>query len=407
MHFFVFCLLSATLCAQSPDEEGLSEAERVSNRGAKFAANGDFRLAAAAFRKAVGLDPTFTVAHYNLGLALLRQEDYEDAIHAFTSAVRLKPEYADAWFHMGLARMSLQEFEDAAIALTNALRFRPGNPAIRYRLGQALWKMERWKEVVDVWEALLFDSPGHPSIPRIHDGLPKAYYNLGTDRQVRGDAEGAAAAYGEALRLDPVSVPTLRNLGLLRREQGDHQEAIELFERGLEIDPDNASMTMALAVSCTAAQRFTHSDSLLNRLLSRGALVHDARVALAQNRIASGDVVGGLRHAQEAVRLRPNSVRSLLVLAFVHEHNAAGERYGDGYEEAAAMGVYEQALTIDPQSSTVHFNIGVLHAKARRWDEAREAFERTIALDSDHTGAKNGLEEIDRITGGAQLIRVR
>ena len=130
-HVIVLCLLSFGVWAQQSGDETLSEAERASNRGAGFAADGDFRRAASAFRKAIGLDPTFTVAHYNLGLALLRQEDYEDAIYAFSSAVRQRAGYADAWFHMGLARMAQENYDEATIALTNAHRFRPGNPAVR------------------------------------------------------------------------------------------------------------------------------------------------------------------------------------------------------------------------------------------------------------------------------------
>ena len=406
MRFVVLCLLSTSLSAQPAEDAGLSEAEKASNRGASFAQEGDFRRAASAFRKAVGLDPTFTVAHYNLGLALLRQEDNEYAVHAFTSAVRLQPTYSDAWFHMGRAHMAQEDYENAEVALTNALRYRPGNPAVRYRLGQALWQLGRWREVAEVWEALLFDSPGHASITRVQEGLPKAYYNLGTARQAAGDEEGAAKAYREALRLVPDSLPALNNLGVLLREQGNHVDAVELYERGLDADPNNVSMTMGLAVSSAAIQNFARSDSLLTGLLDRGQLTHDAHVALSQNRIASGETELGRRHARQAAKLRPDNVQTLLVLAFAYEHNADGVRYGQGYDETGVIEVYRRAMAIDPNVPTLHYNLGVVHAKSKHWEEARGAFNQAIALDSEHVGAKDGLKAIDRITG-PPMIQVR
>lgn len=386
-------------------EEGLSKAEEASNRGAGYAAEGDFRRAASAFRKAVGLDPAFTVAHYNLGLALLRLEDYDDAVHAFTSAVRLEPTYADAWFHMGLARMAQDDYEDAEVAFENALQYRPGNPAMRYRLGQTLWQLGRWGEAVDVWEALMFDSPGHATIGRVQEELPRAYYNLGRARQLGEDAEGAERAYREALRLVPDDLPTLTNFGLLLRSQGDHDEAIELFERGLEYE-STPSLTMALALSCAATEQFARSDSLLISLIDQGELLHDANVALAQNRVATGDIALAVEYAKKAADLRPKNVRTLFVLAFVLEHNAGGIRYGSGYEESSVLAVYDRAVLVDPDNPRLFYNIGVVHAKARRWDTARAAFEKAIDLDSDYTEARDGLRQIDQITG-IQLIPAR
>ena len=67
-----------------------------SSIGVLYAAGGDYRRAAAEFRKAAAADPDEPEWHYNLGLALANTEQLEEALSEFREAVSLKPDYAEA-----------------------------------------------------------------------------------------------------------------------------------------------------------------------------------------------------------------------------------------------------------------------------------------------------------------------
>lgn len=399
------CLALATWASAASSEE-LTEAERQSNLGAKYAARGDYHRAAAAFRKAIREDPFLAIAHYNLGLAFLKLKDFEDAAHAFDSAVRTEPGASEAWFHLGLSLMALKDFEKAASAFEQTLVLTPENPTTRYRLGQVFGMLGRWDGVVEQWEALLLDAPGYDAVPRIREEMPQAYFNLGAMRHTAGERHKAEDAYEEALRLDPDHLPAIKNLGLLTRELEDYARSVELFEQGLKIDPTNASIAIALAVSHSLQGLHEEADSLLQAVRGRGDLPVDTYHALAENQIRRGDVTAARASAEAVVRLTGSDIRALKVLAFVHEHNKAGERYGDGYDGRYVSTIYRRALGLAPKDASLHFNLGVVHAKAERWEAARTAFNKALAHNPKHAGAQEGLLEIEQITG-KKLIRVR
>ena len=77
------------------------------------------------FTEALRLNPSFTDAHYNLGVALQAMRRYPAAEAHFTEAVRLRPDYADAHKNLGFVLYNEGKFEPAATHLTEALRLHP------------------------------------------------------------------------------------------------------------------------------------------------------------------------------------------------------------------------------------------------------------------------------------------
>ena len=77
--------------------------------------------------------------------------------------------------------------------------------------------------------------------------LTAARTNLGTALLAAADLPAAAAQFEAALRLNPVEVAALGNLGVVRQQQGRTSEARSLFERILAVDPGSAQARAALA----------------------------------------------------------------------------------------------------------------------------------------------------------------
>lgn len=102
------------------------------------------RQAEAAYRKALQLDHTNTIAHHNLGALLSQEERAEEALEALERAQALGLRASELYVNLGRALVQLYRPEDAERAYEQAVALQPQNPqaqqslaALRYMRGDA------------------------------------------------------------------------------------------------------------------------------------------------------------------------------------------------------------------------------------------------------------------------------
>ena len=67
----------------------------------KFFILKDFQATANLLTDAINLNPNFTEAYYNRGLAYANLQNYEQALADFSKAVELNPSLAEAYYYRG------------------------------------------------------------------------------------------------------------------------------------------------------------------------------------------------------------------------------------------------------------------------------------------------------------------
>ena len=410
----LFCSLSAaSVEAAIPnsveeDELEFTIAERHNNLGTQHASRGDFRQAAGAFRKAIELDPKMTVAHYNLGLSLSRVANHEDAVFSFQSALRLSPEYFDAWFQLGLAQMGLERYTESIRAFAEGMVLRPGNPTVRFRMGQSHWMLDNWESVISEWEGLLLDAPGHRSVEIVQRELPRAYYNDGLAKQSTGDYPSARRAYQHALSLNANYVSVLNNLAILDQLTGDLDSSADLFERVIELESEHRGARLGLAGIRLGQYRLDEAEILYEVVRSLDPADGQAVRGLAICALKRGERQEALGWADKAGELW-SPIDVLMFKAFVLEHNDAGERYGAGFDTEAVIAVYEEAIELDSTRADTYYNLGVIHAKVKRWTDAVAQFDRSLTADSTYSAAKAAIAEVERIleSEDTQILKLK
>jgi len=170
------------------------------------------------YSKALQTDPNYINAHNNLGYAFYRQGNYKDAIYHYNEALRLNPKYAKAHNNLGTALLSQGNYKDA---------------------------------IYHYYETL-----------RIDPNYAGAYYNLGKIFVNNGKTEKAINFYRKALDLNPEMTQALYNLSWITATHKNQKfrngiKAIELAEKLCKITQYNQPLALdALAAAYAEAGKF-------------------------------------------------------------------------------------------------------------------------------------------------------
>jgi tetratricopeptide (TPR) repeat protein len=98
---------------------------------------GDLDAAIREFQAAIGINPNYANAHYNLGNAFCRTRNMDAAIQEFQEAIRINPNNADAHYNLGAALASQGNLDAAIQEYQEAIRLNPIDAMAHINLGAA------------------------------------------------------------------------------------------------------------------------------------------------------------------------------------------------------------------------------------------------------------------------------
>jgi len=163
--------------------------------------------------------------------------------------------------------------------------------------------------------------------------------------------------------------------------RGDQERAIRLFERAVELDPKFVPAYYRLARAHLTIHWLVEPSS---KRVSLARAAADRAVALAPDHPLAHLAMGYFHYYGlndfEAARIefetawanRPNDPDVISAIAAIDRRQG---RWGE------ALDGYQTALRLDPRSATRAFDVGQTLEDLRRFEEARESYERSITLD--------------------------
>jgi len=184
--------------------------------GRVHAIGGDLAGAARCFAEAVAVDPRHVDGWHNLGLALRRQGRRSAAFDAFKRALLLDPARAETYLALGSLLVEASQFEDALECFERAARHDPGLPRARSRLAGQLSLRGKVKRAEALFRQSLGLDPDHV----------EGWFGLGRALEDLGEADGARAAYLNALQRRPGHAPALGQYLALAREADGANEPL-------------------------------------------------------------------------------------------------------------------------------------------------------------------------------------
>lgn len=255
--------------------------------GAVRGIRGDARGADDCFRRALGLNPDFHQARFNLGIALRDQGRLDEAREELESVTRACSGHADAQNVLGCVYFRLDRTDDAERCFRAAVRSNPVFPEALTNLGNVLSSRKCWAEAIALYRQAIHLAPGHGD----------ASLNLGNALIELGQAEEAISLCQQAITANPMNAETHLLLGRAFKQLGRRQEAERAFREAIRVQPGHAEAHYFLAALGGATAPQSAPTEYIVRLFNDYSEFFDA------------ELVGRLRYrAPEALLTAAQSV---------------------------------------------------------------------------------------------------
>jgi tetratricopeptide (TPR) repeat protein len=274
---------------------------------------------------------------------------------------------------------------------------------------------EDYRSEIGMWRDVIAKRPDNA----------RAYNNLGTVLDHRGQYKEAIEALREAIRIDPQYEVAYTNLGKTLGRSGRFDEALEALHQALEIAPRYAWAHCAVGAVHAVQGETDEAIKWFRQAIEvkpRFARAHyNLGTALSEKGLADEAV----KHLEEAVRLKPRYPDALVNLGAElwkqGQHHEAVEKFREalrinpahvlgrwhlGYDllqlerTAEAVQVFRQGIRIHPRDADAHFHLGQALTVANELEEALKEHERALRLQPNHAKAQQARDALLTPRGG-------
>ncbi len=204
--------------------------------GAALMSEGEIPEAVQHLQMALVIRPDYPTPRYNLGTILARQGQLDAAIEQFRLAVQAKPDYAKAHNNLGTALHKRGRLDEAIASLARALEIDPSYAQAHLNLAAALTAAGRLPEAETHYHETL----------RLEPSSPEAHLGLGGLVAQLGRMAAASEHFRRATVLDPSSARAHASLALALEQQGDRAQALAHYQRALELAEARGDQRLSL-----------------------------------------------------------------------------------------------------------------------------------------------------------------
>jgi tetratricopeptide (TPR) repeat protein len=195
----------------------------------------------------------------------------------------------------------------------------------------------------------------------------------------------AADCYRKALAIDPKLRELQLNLGLAEFKLGDFHAAIGPLGATAALDPTNLQARTLLGMSYYGAGMFAKAVPELDRALAADSKNAQLHYVVAQSCLWSGKYARALQEFTWLLREQPDSAAT---------HMLMGEALDGLGRETDAIAELQAAAAASPTQPELHFGLGYLYWKERRYEEAEREFRLELDKYPSHAQASAYLGDV-------------
>lgn len=176
------------------------------------------------------------------------QEDLENAISAYEQALAIDPDYVPAWIGLSVAYQNQRKYGWRTEEQAFALSMEATEKALAIDRSTAA----AWASLAYLKKHQLDWAGAKAAIDKASALEPNNSFVLGTSASLAGNLgqlETSIELFERIVKLNPLSLSSLRALGIRYSDAGRFDEAIETFNRVIAINPDFPGIHINLAAT--------------------------------------------------------------------------------------------------------------------------------------------------------------
>jgi tetratricopeptide (TPR) repeat protein len=317
------------------------------------------------------------VAHDILGKVYGDQGKHELAVEHLQAAMAADPAYSMARYDLAVALTRLAEartregrLEEAVAAYQSALRVRVLSQTLN-NLGLLLEQLGRHEEAIARYHEAL----------RLQPASPEVRFNLATALAGEGKIAEAEHQFAEALRLSPDPLRILMEFGRFLARQGKQAEAMAKFREAARLYPTNAEASLELGVNLTLSGQPGEAARFFSAARKLEPDLAEKNLRAAKAHAENGQINAARRCLWIVSWLKPEDPGA-------HEElGLFSLRHGWPLD---AVEQFEETLRLRPDARS-HYHLGLALTILGRTGEAAGHFEIAVKLNPDWPEALNEL----------------
>ncbi|MFO0569559.1 MAG: tetratricopeptide repeat protein [Polyangiaceae bacterium] len=278
----------------------------------------------------------------------------------------------------GMDAIQAGDFAKAKEILTRAEAANPKDPQAAFYLGVALENTGDPKGARAKYEKAL----------SLDGKLTEASVNLSALLLDANEGKAALDVVEAGLKAAPTHAMLLMNRALALEATGDAAGALAAYGKAVKAQPDNHELRYAWAELLAGAGKKDEALAELRKVAGSG----DEKLV-----VASANVFGKLGAFADCVKVLDGAIQKK---AQADLHTRRGVCRHELKDDAGAKSDYDAALKLDPKFAPAHYYLGMHLKTAGKLKEAQAALEKAIELSGGKGIGEAAKKELDELKAG-------
>ncbi|MDX1918598.1 MAG: tetratricopeptide repeat protein [Candidatus Caenarcaniphilales bacterium] len=195
-----------------------------------------------------------------------------------------------------------------------------------------------------------------------HPEVPEAHINLGNTYLEEGHDGKPIRHYMAAIKQNPNYAEAYYNLGNVYFKQGEKEQAINAYKKAIEIKPGLAMAYNGLG-----------NAYVDNKQYAAAILSYEKAIQIEPNfREANYNLCAAHLYAKQYAEASTSCERSIKLNNTAKAYNNLGTAYMRTKQYDKAVDAFNRSLSLDPNISETHFNLGAVHLVHHKDKKAAE-----------------------------------